>query len=183
MTAFVSISITGNPSEVAQVLFTIASRLNQPYYTATPYKPPAIFADAPRPQLQASPGAETTPAPAATDTQPTVEPTPPSEVQALTQEVDWTPILVTRFLANIDEKTLNVLRFLKSTELTGSSHQAITLRTQLTQRQIATVASYTSRKINTFRRQHSNIVLPRPFAINPKTKLYHIAPSFGLSMI
>ena len=83
----------------------------------------------------------------------------------------------------LDERAHNVLRHLKSNLATGSSHQAITFATGLSRRQIAAVASYTSRKLRSFQRQHHNIILQRPFAINSRSQLYNIDQLFSQALM
>ena len=185
MAAFVSISICGDPNEVAKFIVAIASMQRTPSQTptihsprhaleapATPQIPPATTREritaTPNRSLQRYQPFRAGPEPA---------PTPPP------RPADWTPILVRQFMNTLDERGHSVLHHLQSHLATGSSHQAITLSTGLSQRQIAAVASYTSRKLRSFQRQHSNIILPRPFAINSTSKLYHIDQLFSHALL
>ena len=192
MTAFVRISIAGEPNEVAQVLFTIGSRytprpaaptLHQPAKLAAAFVQQFDAVAATAPHITAS--IQTTP-PAPTTSleryQPFWENQPPEPVPP-PRAADWTTILVAQYMSTVDERALAVLNHLKSHTVTGSSRQAITLHTGLNQRQIAAVASYSSRKLRSFHQKNPTIILPRPFAINSNTNLYHIDRSFAQAML
>ena len=185
MAAFVSISICGDPNEVSKLIFAIASIHRTRSQTPTIHSPRYALEAPPTPQV---PAPTTRQAITATPNQllqhyqpfhAGPEPAPISPPRP----ADWTPILVSQFMNTLDERGHDVLRHLKSNLTTGSSHQAITLSTGLSQRQIAAVASYTSRKLRSFQRQHPNIILSRPFAINSRSKLYHIDQMFSQALL